>query len=57
MGSAKAALIGTLNLFLSSIEALFVLYEQFNFFQIISGVIIVSGIVINTWPSKIKHGA
>jgi drug/metabolite transporter (DMT)-like permease len=33
------------------------LNEKFNIFQIISGVIIVSGIVINTWPSKIKHGA
>jgi drug/metabolite transporter (DMT)-like permease len=57
MGSAKTALFGTLIPFLSSIEALFILNEQFNIFQIISGVIIVSGIVINTWPSKIKHGA
>ncbi len=56
MGSAKTALFGTLIPFLSSIEALFILNEQFNIFQIISGVIIVSGIVINTWPSKIKHG-
>jgi drug/metabolite transporter (DMT)-like permease len=56
MGSAKTALFGTLIPFLSSIEALFILKEQFNIFQIISGVIIVSGIVINTWPSKIKHG-
>ena len=57
MGSAKTALFGTLIPFLSSIEALFVLNEQFTIFQIISGVIIISGIVINTWPSKIKHGA
>ena len=57
MGSAKTALFGTLIPFLSSIEALFILNEKFNIFQIISGVIIVSGIVINTWPSKIKHGA
>lgn len=56
MGSAKTALFGTLIPFLSSIEALFILNEKFNIFQIISGVIIVSGIVINTWPSKIKHG-
>lgn len=56
LGSAKTALFGTLVPFLSSIEALFILNEQFTVFQIISGVIIVSGIVINTWPSKIKHG-
>ena len=56
MGSAKTALFGTLIPFLSSIEALFILNEQFTIFQIISGVIIISGIVINTWPSKIKHG-
>jgi drug/metabolite transporter (DMT)-like permease len=56
MGSAKTALFGTLIPFLSSVEALFILNEKFNIFQIISGVIIVSGIVINTWPSKIKHG-
>jgi len=56
LGAAKTALFGTLIPFLSSIEALFILNEQFNIFQIISGLIIVSGIVINTWPSKIKHG-
>lgn len=56
LGSAKTALFGTLIPFLSSIEALFILQEQFNIFQIISGVIIISGIVINTWPSKIKNG-
>ena len=57
LGSAKTALFGTLIPFLSSIEALFILNEQFNIFQIISGVIIICGIVINTWPSKMKHGA
>jgi drug/metabolite transporter (DMT)-like permease len=57
LGSAKTALFGTLIPFLSSIEALFILNEQFNIFQIISGGIIIFGIVINTWPSKIKHGA
>jgi len=57
LGSAKTALFGTLIPFLSSIEALFILNEQFNIFQIISGGIIICGIVINTWPSKIKHGA
>ena len=56
LGAAKTALFGTLIPFLSSIEALFILNEQFSIFQIISGLIIVSGIVINTWPSKIKHG-
>jgi drug/metabolite transporter (DMT)-like permease len=56
LGSAKTALFGTLIPFLSSIEALFILNEQFNIFQIISGGIIICGIVINTWPSKIKHG-
>ena len=56
LGAAKTALFGTLIPFLSSIEALFILNEQFTIFQIISGVIIISGIVINTWPSKIKHG-
>ena len=56
LGAAKTALFGTLIPFLSSIEALFILNEQFTIFQIISGLIIVSGIVINTWPSKIKHG-
>lgn len=56
LGSAKTALFGTLIPFLSSIEALFILNEQFNIFQIISGVIIVCGIIINTWPSKMKHG-
>jgi len=57
LGSAKTALFGTLIPFLSSIEALFILNEQFNIFQIISGGIIICGILINTWPSKIKHGA
>lgn len=56
LGAAKTALFGTLIPFLSSIEALFILNEQFTIFQIMSGVIIISGIVINTWPSKIKHG-
>ena len=56
LGAAKTALFGTLIPFLSSIEALFILKEQFTIFQIISGVIIISGIVINTWPSKIKDG-
>ena len=56
LGAAKTALFGTLIPFLSSIEALFILNEQFTIFQIISGVIIISGIVINTWPSKMKHG-
>jgi len=57
LGAAKTALFGTLIPLLSSIEALFILNEQFNIFQIISGGIIICGIVINTWPSKIKHGA
>jgi drug/metabolite transporter (DMT)-like permease len=56
LGAAKTALFGTLIPFLSSIEALFILNEQFTIFQIISGVIIISGIVINTWPTKLKDG-
>lgn len=56
LGASKTALFGTLIPLLSSIEALWLLDEQFNNFQIISGLIIISGIVINTWPSKKVNG-
>ena len=54
IGAGKAALFGTLIPFLSSIEAVLFLGETFSNAQIISGLIIVTGIVINTWPSPIK---
>jgi drug/metabolite transporter (DMT)-like permease len=56
LGVGKTALFGTLIPLLSSIEAVFVLNESFTLFQAISGVIILSGIVINTWPSKKMNG-
>ena len=52
LGASKTSLFGTLIPLLSSIEAVWLLNEQFNNFQLISGLIIISGIVINTWPSK-----
>ena len=54
IGAGKAALFGTLIPLLSSIEAVFLLGESFSTAQIISGCIIITGIVINTWPSPIK---
>lgn len=56
LGAGKASLFGTLIPLLSALEAVWLLNEQFNIFQIISGLIIISGIVINTWPSKKLHG-
>ena len=56
LGAGKTSLFGTLIPLLSSIEAVWLLNEQFNNFQIISGLIIISGIVINTWPSKKTNG-
>jgi drug/metabolite transporter (DMT)-like permease len=56
LGASKTALFGTLIPLLSSIEAVWLLNEQFNNFQIISGLIIISGIVINTWPTKKING-
>jgi drug/metabolite transporter (DMT)-like permease len=56
LGVGKTALFGTLIPLLSSIEAVFVLNETFTLFQAISGLIILSGIIINTWPSKKMHG-
>ena len=55
LGASKTGLFGTLIPLLSAAEAVFFLNEQFNLFQIISGLIIVTGIVINTWPSKRIH--
>ncbi len=54
IGAGKAALFGTLIPFLSSIEAVLFLDEKFSNAQIISGLIIITGIVINTWPSPSK---
>lgn len=54
IGAGKAALFGTLIPLLSSIEAVWLLNESFSTAQIISGLIIIAGIVINTWPSKPK---
>jgi hypothetical protein len=54
LGAGKTSLFGTLIPLLSSLEAVLILNEQFNIFQAISGLIIISGIVINTWPSKQK---
>ena len=54
IGAGKAALFGTLIPFLSSIEAVLFLGETFSTAQVISGLIIITGIVINTWPSPIK---
>jgi len=39
---------------LSSFEAVLFLKESFNSAQIVSGLIIISGIIINTWPTPIK---
>lgn len=52
LGVGKTALFGTLIPLLSSIEAVFFLDENFSLFQAISGLIILSGILINTWPTK-----
>lgn len=54
IGAGKAALFGTLIPFLSSIEAVLFLGETFSTAQVISGLIIITGIVINTWPSPVK---
>ena len=56
LGASKTALFGTLIPLLSSIEAVWLLNEKFTNFQLISGLIIISGIVINTWPSKKING-
>jgi drug/metabolite transporter (DMT)-like permease len=54
IGAGKAALFGTLIPLLSSIEAVLLLGESFSTAQMVSGCIIITGIVINTWPSPIK---
>lgn len=54
IGAGKTALFGTLLPLLSSLEAVILLNETFSKAQIISGMIIIAGIVINTWPSKPK---
>lgn len=54
IGAGKAALFNTLGPLLSSFEAVLFLKESFNSAQIVSGLIIISGIIINTWPTPIK---
>ena len=54
IGPGKAALFATLAPLLSSYEALFFLGETFNKAQITSGLIIIVGILINTWPTNNK---
>jgi drug/metabolite transporter (DMT)-like permease len=51
IGPGKAALFATLAPLLSSYEAVLFLGETFNKAQITSGLIIIVGILINTWPS------
>lgn len=51
IGAGKASLFLTLGPILSSFEAILFLNESFNQAQIVSGIIIISGIVINTWPT------
>lgn len=54
IGAGKASLFLTMGPILSSVEAVFFLKEHFNTTQLISGIIIILGIVINTWPSSSK---
>lgn len=54
IGPGKAALFATLAPLLSSYEAVFFLGETFNKAQITSGLIIIVGIIINTWPTSNK---
>lgn len=54
IGPGKAALFATLAPLLSSYEAVFFLGETFNKAQITSGLIIILGIIINTWPTSNK---
>ena len=57
IGAGKAALFGTLIPLLSSLEAVFFLGEKFSSAQIVSGLIIVTGIIVNTWPTPVKKMA
>lgn len=52
LGAGKTSLFGTLIPLASAIEAVFILNETFSLFQAISGLIIISGIIINTWPTQ-----
>lgn len=54
IGAGKAALFATLAPLLSSYEAVLFLGEQFNAYQITSGIIIIFGIIVNTWPTSTK---
>jgi drug/metabolite transporter (DMT)-like permease len=52
LGAGKTALFATLLPLISSFEAVLLLGETFSKAQITSGLIIIAGIVVNTWPSK-----
>jgi drug/metabolite transporter (DMT)-like permease len=54
IGAGKASLFLTLGPILSSFEAVLFLNESFDKAQIISGIIIIIGILINTWPTSNK---
>ena len=54
IGPGKTALFATLAPLLSSYEAVLFLGETFNKAQITSGLIIIVGIIINTWPTSNK---
>jgi drug/metabolite transporter (DMT)-like permease len=54
IGAGKASLFLTLGPLLSSFEAVLFLNESFDKAQIISGIIIIIGILINTWPTSNK---
>lgn len=54
IGPGKTALFATLAPLLSSYEAVLFLGETFNKAQITSGLIIIIGIIINTWPTSNK---
>lgn len=54
LGAGKTALFSTMLPLMSSIEAVYILNESFSIFQLISGIIILIGILINTWPSSPK---
>jgi drug/metabolite transporter (DMT)-like permease len=52
LGAGKTALFATLLPLISSFEAVLLLGETFNSAQITSGLIIITGIIVNTWPTK-----
>jgi len=54
LAQAKQHFLHTLAPLLSSYEAVIFLGETFNKAQITSGLIIIVGIIINTWPTSNK---